>query len=87
LLACGLGAYGVALVHVLGHALFKASLFLGAGSAVERAVAARSRAATPGSRLGAVLGAGVVLVGGGAAMVAGGILTHTAAVLLLFVLA
>ncbi|MBN9211756.1 MAG: hypothetical protein BGO45_13035 [Microbacterium sp. 71-36] len=87
LLACGLGAYGVALVHVLGHALFKASLFLGAGSAVERAVAARSRTAAPGSRLGSVVGAGAVLVAGAVALVAGGLLTHTAAVLLLFVLA
>lgn len=87
LLACGLGAYGVALVHVLGHALFKASLFLGAGSAVERAVAARSRTAVPGSRLGSAVGAGVVLAAGAVALVASGLLTHSGAVLLLFVLA
>lgn len=87
LLACGLGAFGVALVHVLGHALFKASRFLGAGSAVESAVTARARSAAPVSGPGLFLGAGLVAAAGLAAMVAGGALGHSSAVLLLFVVA
>jgi NADH-quinone oxidoreductase subunit L len=33
-LACGVGAYGIAIFHVLTHAFFKALLFLGAGSVI-----------------------------------------------------
>jgi len=33
-LACGVGAYGVGIFHVLTHAFFKALLFLGAGSVI-----------------------------------------------------
>ncbi|MGD9957027.1 MAG: putative inorganic carbon transporter subunit DabA, partial [Candidatus Nanopelagicales bacterium] len=38
----GLGLPAAALVHVLGHGMWKAGLFLGAGGAVERARAARA---------------------------------------------
>lgn len=87
LVACSLGAFGLALVHVFGHALYKASLFLGAGSAVERALAARTTDAAHPSRRGGILGAGVVVAVGIAAVAAGGILSHAAAILLLFPLA
>jgi NADH-quinone oxidoreductase subunit L len=33
-LALGLGAYEVAVFHVITHAFFKASLFLGSGSVI-----------------------------------------------------
>ncbi len=86
LLACALGAYGLAFVHVIGHALFKASLFLGAGSAVEHALRARALPRPVPSRIGQVTGA--LLVGGTAAiaLVAIDAFTHPTAVLLLFAL-
>lgn len=43
LLQCGLGAYGLALLHLLAHAVYKAHAFLHAGSTVE----APARAAVP----------------------------------------
>lgn len=84
LLACGLGAFGVALVHAIGHALYKASLFLGAGSAVEHALKGRAIALPVPSRGGAIVGGAVVLLTGAAALAASGAITHSAAVLLLF---
>ena len=84
LLACGLGAFGVALVHAIGHALYKASLFLGAGSAIEHALKARSIAHPAPSRGGAITGGAVVLLTGATALAASGAMTHTAAALLLF---
>lgn len=36
LVQCGLGAYDLALLHLVGHSLYKAAAFLGAGGAVER---------------------------------------------------
>lgn len=41
LVECGLGFYGLALMHLIGHALYKAHAFLGAGSAVEQQVLER----------------------------------------------
>ena len=38
MLACGLGAFAAALFHLVAHGLFKATLFLGAGSGVSREV-------------------------------------------------
>lgn len=38
LLECGLGVYDLALLHLVGHALYKAHAFLSSGSAVVRAV-------------------------------------------------
>jgi NADH-quinone oxidoreductase subunit L len=40
MLACGLGAYGLAIFHMVAHAAFKSLLFLTAGTAIEE-VAAR----------------------------------------------
>jgi NADH-quinone oxidoreductase subunit L len=39
MLACGLGAYGLAIFHLLAHAAFKALLFLTAGTAIEEVAA------------------------------------------------
>jgi NAD(P)H-quinone oxidoreductase subunit 5 len=36
LLECGLGAYGLALLHILAHSLYKAHAFLSSGRAVEQ---------------------------------------------------
>lgn len=41
IVACSVGAYAAAVVHLVGHALYKATLFLGSGSGVERLVRAR----------------------------------------------
>lgn len=87
LVACAMGAFGVALFHVMGHALFKASLFLGAGSALERDLSLRAAAPPSRSRAGAVVGGTVVLLAAAGAAVATGALTHPASVLLLFVVA
>lgn len=36
IMTCGLGLYALALFHMIGHGLYKATLFLGSGSAVQR---------------------------------------------------
>ena len=60
LMACGLGAYAAAIVHLIGHGLYKASAFLGADGAVaaqtakRRAPALRSDSAPPRGTLVAV---------------------------------
>ena len=41
LLLCGIGAYPVAIVHLVGHSFYKAHAFLSSGSAVDTARAAR----------------------------------------------
>lgn len=87
LMACALGAFGVALVHVVGHALFKASLFLGAGSAVERTIAARGVDRVAPSRVGGAAGAVVVIAAATVAGLVEDVLAHGSAVLLLFVVA
>lgn len=87
LLACGLGAFAVAFVHVVGHALFKASLFLGAGSAVERAVRARRSPAQGGRRSGSLAAVAVLLVVCATAVVGTGAWAQPSAALLLFVVA
>ncbi|CAN5240304.1 proton-conducting transporter membrane subunit [soil metagenome] len=62
MLACGLGAYAAAVFHLVAHGLFKAALFLNAGSGVSRE--ARQRAwpirATP-TRLRAATSAVIAL--------------------------
>jgi NADH:ubiquinone oxidoreductase subunit 5 (subunit L)/multisubunit Na+/H+ antiporter MnhA subunit len=50
LVQVALGALAAAIVHIIGHAMFKAALFLGAGSAVDRR--RRARAISAGRRLG-----------------------------------
>jgi NAD(P)H-quinone oxidoreductase subunit 5 len=52
LLQCGLGLYGLALVHLVTHSLYKAYAFLSAGSTVERQrKASQLPAAAPASAL------------------------------------
>lgn len=85
LLACSLGAFAVALVHVIGHALFKASLFLGAGSAVERAVAGRAAPRRDHDRRMPLLAALAVIAVAATAVAGTAAWTSPSAVLLLFV--
>ena len=47
LMQCGLGAYGLALLHLVGHSLYKAHAFLAAGGAVEQARLQRLSAPVP----------------------------------------
>lgn len=44
---CGAGLYGLALLHLLGHSLYKSYLFLSSGSAVESYGKAATRRALP----------------------------------------
>jgi len=46
MMACGLGAYGLAIFHLVAHAAFKSLLFLTAGTAIEE-VAARHDSPAP----------------------------------------
>jgi NAD(P)H-quinone oxidoreductase subunit 5 len=57
LMQCGLGAWEMALLHLLAHSLYKAHAFLAAGGAVRRAsVRQLSPAAVPPSAMGMVVG-------------------------------
>jgi NAD(P)H-quinone oxidoreductase subunit 5 len=69
LMQCGLGAWDMALLHLLAHSLYKAHAFLGAGGAVRRAQMAQLTPQAPASGLGAtlvgaVIGMAMVLVAG-----------------------
>ena len=69
LMQCGLGAWEMALLHLVAHSLYKAHAFLGAGGAVRRATLAQltPRAAAPGAvalAAGAVVGVAMVLAAG-----------------------
>jgi NAD(P)H-quinone oxidoreductase subunit 5 len=86
LVQCGLGFFAAAMAHLALHGLYKASLFLGAGSAVVTPLKRRGRQVTAGAGVAAALAAGVA--GGGTfALVSGkldyGLLT-TGAVLVVF---
>ncbi len=66
LLECGLGAYGLALLHLVAHSLYKAHAFLSSGRAVEQQLLRRmtpASAPTTGAHwiAGAVAAAAVVL--------------------------
>lgn len=87
LLACALGAFGLALVHAIGHALFKASLFLGAGSALQQAVKRRMTSPPLWSRRSAAIGAATVPVAALVIVATTDTLSHDAAPLLVFALA
>jgi NAD(P)H-quinone oxidoreductase subunit 5 len=53
---CGLGLYGLALLHLLGHALYKAHAFLCSGEAVRESTRVRMRpAALPRARFAPLL--------------------------------
>lgn len=72
IMACGLGLYALAVFHLVAHGMYKATLFLASGTAIQRH---RVRAAAPHG--GAAPRAGVVaavLVAPGLALVLGAIL-------------
>ena len=56
LLQCGLGAYGLALIHIAAHSLYKAHAFLTAGSTVGAVPRAAIPLATPALTLGVLAG-------------------------------
>jgi len=58
---CALGAYGAAVVHLILHGLFKATLFLQSGSVVARPGRAVQSSVSGNERRGALLG---VVIGG-----------------------
>ena len=69
LMQCGLGAWDMALLHLLAHSLYKAHAFLGAGGAVRRAQRVQLTPQAPaaglcGTLLGAATGMAMVLVAG-----------------------
>ena len=69
LMQCGLGAWDMALLHLLAHSLYKAHAFLGAGGAVRRAqmVQLTPQAPAPGwgaTLAGAAMGMAMVLAAG-----------------------
>ncbi len=65
LLECGLGAYGLALLHLVAHSLYKAHAFLSSGRAVEqqlqRTLAPAARAASLGGWAVAALASAAVV--------------------------
>ena len=66
LLECGLGAYGLALLHLVAHSLYKAHAFLSSGRAVEQQLIRRmtpAAARTTGAHwtLGAIASAAIVV--------------------------
>ena len=67
LLQCGLGAYGLALIHIAAHSLYKAHAFLTAGSTVGAVPRAAIPLATPALTLGVLVG-GLIATGGATAL-------------------
>ena len=67
LLQCGLGAYGLALIHIVAHSLYKAHAFLTAGSTVGAVPRAAIPLATPALTLGVLVG-GLIATGGATAL-------------------
>ena len=66
LMQCGLGAWDMALLHLLAHSLYKAHAFLGAGGAVRRAMLQQLTPNTPAPSalalfFGALAGVGMTL--------------------------
>jgi NAD(P)H-quinone oxidoreductase subunit 5 len=67
MLQCGLGAYGLALLHIAAHSLYKAHAFLTAGSTIGAVPRAAIKLKTPALTLG-VLGGALLVVGGATAL-------------------
>jgi NAD(P)H-quinone oxidoreductase subunit 5 len=67
MLQCGLGAFGLALLHIVAHALYKAHAFLHAGSTIGAVPRAAIPLKTPALALG-LLGGGLVVAGGATAL-------------------
>lgn len=87
LLACAIGAWALAILHVVGHALYKSSRFLAAGSALRGEPAppiAHSASVTPAVRtVAATTGSGITVT---VAVLAGSLL-HAGAALIPFIAA
>lgn len=68
LFQCGLGAFSMAMLHILAHSLYKAHAFLSAGSAVTAGSAPVSLALSRGpvAKGFALIGAGLAAITGGA---------------------
>jgi NAD(P)H-quinone oxidoreductase subunit 5 len=62
MLQCGLGAFGLALLHIVAHSLYKAHAFLHAGSTIGAVPRAAIPLKTPALALG-VLGGGLLVAG------------------------
>ena len=86
LVQCGLGFFAAAMAHLALHGLYKASLFLGAGSAVVIPLKRQAPQVSTGAGVAAALAAGVA--GGGAFALVSGKLDYglftTGAVLVVF---
>jgi len=71
LMECGLGAWELALLHLVAHSLYKAHAFLSAGGAVRRSVLAQMAPPVPtavlGRTLALTLAGACVMLGAGAA--------------------
>ena len=67
LLQCGLGAYGLALIHIAAHSLYKAHAFLTAGSTVGAVPRAAIPLTTRALSLGVLVG-GLIVTGGATAL-------------------
>ena len=63
LLQCGLGAYGLALIHIVAHSLYKAHAFLSAGSTIGVAPRAAIPLKTPALLAGVLIGCLLVMAG------------------------
>ncbi len=63
LLQCGLGAYGLALLHIAAHSLYKAHAFLTAGSTIGALPRAAVPLRTPALTIGMLTGSLFVLIG------------------------
>ncbi len=67
MIQCGLGAFGLALVHIVAHSLYKAHSFLHAGSTIGAVPRAAKSLRTPALALGVI--AGAVLVSASATII------------------
>jgi NAD(P)H-quinone oxidoreductase subunit 5 len=67
LLQCGLGAYGLALIHIVAHSLYKAHAFLTAGSTIGAVPRAAIPLSTPALMIGVLTG-GLIATGGATAL-------------------
>ena len=67
ILQCGLGAYGLALLHIAAHSLYKAHAFLNAGSTIGAVPRAAVPLRTPALTFGVLLGGLLVALGSTAA--------------------
>ena len=60
---CGLGAWGLAVLHLVAHSLYKANAFLHAGSTIGAISRESVRLSVPSLLIGLVLGGGIAVAG------------------------